>query len=200
MKKIITVIVILVLTPFIVRPSNVTELYAPFHDEQHLLITVIMPKPDDLEFLELVWPTWFTRFLASQHEFDFVSNYENNQSTLQLILAALFYHEENDSDKPAVEYVMTIAQLSLDKGSAIDNVAGYGLAALHEAVLFNSISATKFLVNNRADCNVLISRPGKPIDGMTALEMAEFLKVQKDKDRTEIIAYLKSHGCNKSKP
>lgn len=198
MKKIIAIAVVFVLIPFMARPSNVAELYAPFHDEQNLLITVIMPKPDDLEFFELTWPTWFTRFLASQHEFDFVSNYENNQSSLQLILAALFDHEENGSDKADVEYVLSIAKLSLDQGSAIDNVAAYGLAALHEAVLFNSIFATKFLVNNRADCNVLISRPGKPIDGMTALEMAEFLKVQKDKDRTEIIAYLKSQECNKS--
>ena len=188
MTKIIAIIIALVLIPFIVKPSNVIELYAPFHEEQYLLVTAIMPVQEDMGFFDLSWPTWFIRYLESQHDFDFENNYESNQSPLQFILAAVFEHEEIGSSSPEIEYVLSIAQSSIDQGANIDNVADFGLSALHEAVLFNSISATKFLIRNGANCGVLVSRPGKPIDGMTPLEMAEFLKIKSDKNRSEIIA------------
>ena len=195
MKIISAIIIAIALIPFIVRPSNVSELYAPFHEEQYLLVQAIMPEPEAVEFFELSWPKWFIRFLVSQHEFDFANNYENNQSTLQFILAAVFDHEALGSANQEIEYAFSMAQLSLDQGANIDNVADYGLSALHEAILFNSIAATKFLINNGANCSVLVSRPGKSIDRMSALEMAEFLNTKSDKDWSEIIAYLKTNKC-----
>jgi len=199
-KRVIAIIIVFMLTPFIIRPGNIVALYTPLHDEPHLLITAIMPEPNDAELFELSWPTWFIRFLVSQNKFDFVDNYDANQSTLQLILAAVFDHEKNNSDLKDIKYVMSIAKLSLEQGALIDNVADYGLSALHEAILFDSISVTKFLVSNRADCGVLVSRPGTLIDGMTALELAEFLTVKINEDRSEIIGYLKSKECNKTRP
>jgi hypothetical protein len=198
MKNFFVIILALVLIPFVVKPSNVTELYAPFHEEQYLLAAAIMPEQGDRRIFDLSWPTWFIRFLVSQHQFDFSNNYENNQSTLQFILAAVFEHEKIGSAIHEIEYVFSIAQLSIDQGANIDNIADYGLSALHEAVLANSIAAATFLINNGADCAVFVSRPGKPIDGMSALEMATFLKTKDDKDRSEVITFLKTKKCDAS--
>jgi len=198
MKKYIAILVGLLLIPFLVRPSNFIELYAPFHDGQYLLATAIMQEPDDRDSFELAWPNWLIRLVVANYDFKFAKNFDDNQSKLQFILAALFEHEEGKSTEDEIGYVLSLAQRAIDEGSDINNVASYGLSGLHEAVLFNSIVAADFLISNGAECNKVVSRPGKPIDGMGALEMAEYLSTKSDKNRADILAYLKSQECNKS--
>lgn len=198
MKKYIAIAVgLFVALPFLVKPSNFVELYAPFYNEELLIASAISPAAEDLELFELSWPKWFVRSIADRYEFDFSSNLDDNQSKLQFILAAVFEHEERNSSRDEIEYVLGFAQRAIDEGVNVNNLAGYGLTALHEAVLFNSTSSARLLISNGANCNVPVAREGKPIDGMWALEMAKYLSVKSDLNRVEIIAYLEDQECNR---
>ncbi len=199
MKKIILIISIIVVlsVPFIVRPRNFFELYAPFSNDQFLLASATIPDPEKESILDLRWPKWFIRFFADRHDFNFKDNLENNQSTLQFILAGYFEHQEKASDPEDMNYILSMAERAINEGSDINNVADFGLSALHEAVLFNSLDVAKFLVSKGAKCDVLLARPGKKVDGMDAVEFAEFLYRKKGANRTDLIAFLKSSNCNK---
>lgn len=176
-------------------PGNAVRLYAPFQDELFLLTTVIKPEPEDKDFLAVSWPVWFMRMLADRHDFKFNINLEHNQSKLQFIMAALLEYAEKGYSLEQKNYVLTLAQRSIDQGADVDNVANYGLSALHEVVLSNNLELAKFLMKNGASCDALIARPGKPINGMDALGLAEYLASKNNLDRSELIAYLKSLAC-----
>ncbi len=199
MKKIILIIIIIVvlLIPFVLRPNNFFELYAPFSNDQFLLASATMPYPEKESILDLRWPKWFIRFFANRHDFNFKDNLENNQSTLQFILAGYFEHQEKASDPADLNYVLSMAERATNEGSDINNVADFGLSALHEAVLFNNLNVTKFLILKGANCEVLLVRPRKEIDGMDAVEFAEFLHRKKGGNRSDLIAFLKSSKCYK---
>ena len=193
MKKIIIILIIIIaITPFVVKPNNIHELYAPFKKDQYLLVAATMSDRETREFLELSWPRWLMRFLVEKREIDLTTNYTGNQSPIQFLLAEVFNHEEKGLSEQEMTYLFSLIQRALDQGANINNIADNGLAALHETVLFNSVTAAKFLIDNGANCSILIARPGKPIDGMSALELAEFLKTKDEKDRSEITAYLKA--------
>ncbi len=198
MKKYIVILFGLLIVPFIARPSNLVDLYAPFHSDELLLASAISPAPENLELFELSWPKWFVRKVAEGHNFYFKLNFDDNQSKLQFILSALFEHEKKASSDSEIKYVLRFAQRAINDGADVNNLAGYGLTALHEAVLFNSTIAAKFLISNGADCNIPVEREGKPINGMGALQMAEFISTKSEVDRGPLINYLASQGCNKS--
>jgi hypothetical protein len=197
MKKYIFTLLAILLLPFLIRPKNVMELYAPFHDRGYLLAAAIMPERNKPEFFEISWPSWFIRGIAKRYDFNFSKGFENRQSSLQFILVALYDHEKRKSLPQEIAYVLSMAQRSINEGANINNVAAPGLSALHEAVLFNSVTAVKFLISNGADCNIKVSRPGRPIDGMNALEMTEYLSTKSNENRSEVLAYLRSQQCNK---
>lgn len=190
-------VVVSVVVLFALRPQVVDELTGPFRDDETLLAAALAREGGSPGHVAFAWPGWLIRFVAGQRELDFATNLgENDQSKLQFVLAALFEHEQQESAAEEIYYVLSMAQRAIDEGADIDHMSGYGLSALHEAVLFGSTNATRLLTGNGADCGAQVSRPGKPIDGMTALEMARYLSSRDDRDRTAIVQLLRANDCS----
>lgn len=96
------------------------------------------------------------------------------------------------SKGPGLNFIMNInnerkfkiSEMFLEKGLDIDgvnNLLSTKITALHGAILINDIDAVNFLISNGAN-------PHINIDNMTALELAE--KINKQQDRNEIIKIL----------
>ena len=92
--------------------------------------------------------------------------------------------------------ILQLSQQFLDKGANINSLFE-GFSPLHGAVLANQPELVRHLLENGADTKQKLDRPGRPINGMNALELAKFLKIARKKENwSKVLELLEAQHNN----
>lgn len=97
------------------------------------------------------------------------------------------------------EAILELSQSFINKGADI-NKPWDGFTPLQAAVIANEPNLVQHLLKNGANTNLRLSRPGRPYDNMTALELAEYLSSHKKREMDKVIKILKSQHNTSLQP
>jgi hypothetical protein len=82
-----------------------------------------------------------------------------------------------------------VVQMLAAKGADMDS-RDNGMTALHEAILYSETDLVRALLDLGANPKLKIARPGKSIDGLSAVEYAEFLARKRPAEMRPVVELL----------
>ena len=90
--------------------------------------------------------------------------------------------------------IFQVSDILIKKGYDINETSEKGLTPLHSAVIINEPELVIYLLERGSDQQIKVTNTKSKIEGMAALELAEYLsKTKENESYSEVIKILKSH-------